>query len=241
MQANGTFKNTLIYCTQQFSFVFIASQETVQELAFAKEKSAAAWNEASKSIFLLDEQSQKIEELSDQMKDLKAYYSMSKHPTVPLNAISSDSVAGIDAIVASSSKENVTKKYCVFCHTSTDMSIQFLGTLEEVASATHTPNIESAVKFSESQTCVASDAEFSSSTSDPNLASNNFATKMLVASTPEILAGQRINSRQAAASRVSFDDPLDNEIDMTQIQPLLIEHTVNPLPSNGLSASEHAC
>ncbi len=88
----------------------------MQELAFAKEKSASAWNEASKSIFLLDEQSQKIEELSDQMKDLKAYYSMNKQPitaTVPLNAIDSDSVVGIDAMVASSS-ENVTQNYCVF-------------------------------------------------------------------------------------------------------------------------------
>lgn len=56
-------------------------QETLQELASAKDKSACAWNEASKSMFLLDEQSLKIEELSDQMKELKTFYSSCMQPT----------------------------------------------------------------------------------------------------------------------------------------------------------------
>jgi hypothetical protein len=56
-------------------------QETIQELKIAKEKNVSAWNEASKSIFLLDEQSQKIEELSNQMMELKSHHSTcKKHP-----------------------------------------------------------------------------------------------------------------------------------------------------------------
>jgi hypothetical protein len=120
------------------------------------------------------------------------------------------------------------------------MPIQVLGIDEKVSLAMHTPHIDSSVKLSESQICVASDAELSSTASDPNLASINFATKMLAASTPVILVGQRINSRQAAASRVSFDDPLENENDTTQVQSLLIENTVDSLTSNGPSTSEHA-
>ena len=87
-------------------------QQTMQELALAKEKSTSAWDEASKSIFLLDEQSQKIEELSDQMKELKAYYSICKQPaltTAPLDANSSENSARIDRVEANSSL-NVTMK-----------------------------------------------------------------------------------------------------------------------------------
>ena len=58
----------------------------MQELVLAKEKSASAWNEASKSMYLLDEQSQKIEELSDQMKELKSFYSTSMQQSASVAA-----------------------------------------------------------------------------------------------------------------------------------------------------------
>ena len=67
----------------------------MQELGLAKEKSASAWSEVSKSIFLLDEQSQKIEELSDQMKELKAYHSTYTQTTgIASSATSLDGMAG---------------------------------------------------------------------------------------------------------------------------------------------------
>ena len=66
----------------------------MQELQLSKEKCKSAWNEASKSIFLLDEQSQKIEELCDQMKELKANHSMSLLPTpVPVIAPSNANIS----------------------------------------------------------------------------------------------------------------------------------------------------
>jgi len=69
----------------------------MQELALAKEKCTSAWNEASKSIFLLDEQSQKIEELCDQMKELKANHSTSLLPTpVPVIAPSNANIISQD-------------------------------------------------------------------------------------------------------------------------------------------------
>ena len=82
MQAHGILKihvkKNVVY---RFDF-----QETMQELVLAKEKSASAWNEASKSMYLLDEQSQKIEELSDQMKELKSFYSTSMQQSASLAA-----------------------------------------------------------------------------------------------------------------------------------------------------------
>ncbi len=82
----------------------IKLQETQHELSLAKEKSESAWNEAAKSIFLLDEQSKKIEELSDHMKELKEYYAM--HPNVSIVssiATSSDGMHDIESVEASSS------------------------------------------------------------------------------------------------------------------------------------------
>ena len=100
------------YSTHAIVFIAHESQETLQELALAKEKSVSAWDEASKSIFLLDEQSQKIEELSDQMKDLKSFYSVCNQTTavtVPLNAANSAGVGGLDSIEAHSSANVMTK------------------------------------------------------------------------------------------------------------------------------------
>lgn len=95
MQTHGIFNDSAL----RFIFSLIDVQETMQELALAKEKCTSAWNEASKSIFLLDEQSQKIEELCDQMKELKANHSTSLLPTpvpviAPSNAIASTESTG---------------------------------------------------------------------------------------------------------------------------------------------------
>jgi len=65
-------------------------QEMAQDLALAKEKNVSAWNDASRSIFLLDEQSQKIEELSEQLRQLKAYYSKSNDSNSSKSEVCSD-------------------------------------------------------------------------------------------------------------------------------------------------------
>jgi hypothetical protein len=104
----------LTYSTHVIVFIAHELQETLQELALAKEKSVSAWDEASKSMFLLDEQSQKIEELSDQMKDLKSFYSVCNQTTavtVPLNAANSAGVGGLDSIEAHSSANVMTNGY----------------------------------------------------------------------------------------------------------------------------------
>ncbi len=144
MQTHGI----LTYSTHLIECVSDKSQETLQQLALAKEKSVSAWDEASKSIFLLDEQSQKIEELSDQMKDLKSYYSVCNQTTVvtvPLNVANSAGVAGLDSIEAYSSANVMTKSYfllfivlyfesgaspaCLFCDPNTKPKRMCHGTL----------------------------------------------------------------------------------------------------------------
>ena len=104
MQTHGIFNDSAL----RFIFSLIDVQETMKELALAKEKCTSAWNEASKSIFLLDEQSQKIEELCDQMKELKSNHSTSLLPTpvpviVPSNANSLDDMASTESTGAISS------------------------------------------------------------------------------------------------------------------------------------------
>ena len=106
MQTHGIFNDSAL----RFIFRLNDAQETMQELALAKEKCTSAWNEASKSIFLLDEQSQKIEELCDQMKELKANHSTSTSllPTplpviAPSNANSLDDMASTESTGAISS------------------------------------------------------------------------------------------------------------------------------------------
>ena len=99
MQTHGIFNDSAL----RFIFSLIDVQETMQELQLSKEKCTSAWNEASKSIFLLDEQSQKIDELCDQMKELKANHSMSLLPTpvpviAPSNANSFSQVITVRSI-----------------------------------------------------------------------------------------------------------------------------------------------
>ena len=126
--------------------------------------------------------------------------------------------------------------------------IQFLGPPEIVSSTILTPNRnEIEMKPSESQVDVASGIR---DTHEPctstqtressDLSSINVAAKILAASNPDLLVGQRINSRQAAASRVSFDDSSENGIDISQMQPLFGEPCINPLTSNMPSTSEPA-
>jgi hypothetical protein len=104
VQTHGIFNDSAL----RFIFRLNDVQETMQELALAKEKCTSAWNEASKSMFLLDEQSQKIEELCDQMKELKANHSTSLLPTpvpviAPSNANSLDDMASTESTGAISS------------------------------------------------------------------------------------------------------------------------------------------
>ncbi len=127
--------------------------------------------------------------------------------------------------------------------------IQFLGPPEIVSSTILTPNRnEIEMKPSESQVDVASGIrdthELCTSTQtreSSDLSSINVAAKILAASNPDLLVGVgRINSRQAAASRVSFDDSSENGIDISQMQPLFGEPCINPLTSNMPSTSEPA-
>ena len=125
--------------------------------------------------------------------------------------------------------------------------IQFLRPPEIVSSTISTPNRdEIEMKPSESQADVASGIRdthepcTSTQTRESDLSSINVAAKILAASNPDLLVGQRINSRQAAASRVSFDDSSENGIDISQMQPLFGEPCINPLTSNMPSTSEPA-
>jgi hypothetical protein len=101
---------------------------------------------------------------------------------------------------------------------------------------------------SDMQVCVA--AEFESvgaKTEDHSeltqprdqLCSITFAANFVAATNSAISVGQqRLNSRQAAASRVSFDDPLEDAIGMLHPQPLASEQFIEPVSTNGSTDSD---
>ena len=63
-------------------------------------------------------------------------------------------------------------------------------------------------------------------------ASIQTAAMHVASSNPMTPVGQRINSRQATASRVSFDDPLDDEMEISQKQSIPMDLQVAPTPSS---------
>ena len=64
------------------------------------------------------------------------------------------------------------------------------------------------------------------------------AAMLVASSNPMTPVGQRINARQATASRVAFDDPLEDEIEISHKQPLPNEMQVAPTLSSPLDVSE---
>ena len=64
------------------------------------------------------------------------------------------------------------------------------------------------------------------------------AAMLVASSNPMTPVGQRINARQATASRVAFDDPLEDEIEISHKQPLPSELQVAPTLSSPLDVSE---
>jgi hypothetical protein len=66
------------------------------------------------------------------------------------------------------------------------------------------------------------------------LCSITFAANLVAATNSAISVGQqRLNSRQAAASRVSFEDPLEDARGMSHPQPFTSEQFIDPVSTNG--------
>ena len=74
---------------------------------------------------------------------------------------------------------------------------------------------------------------------DPGLSSINIAANLAATSGAVISVGLRINSRQATASRVSFDDPLIDNIEISQSEALS-ESCIDRFPSDLRSQSDSA-
>jgi hypothetical protein len=199
-------------------------QETQHELSLAKEKCESAWNEASKSIFLLDEQSKKIEELSDHMKELKEYYAMQPNVSaVPSTATSSDGMRDIESVEASSLSIVITKIPCIidlFC----DNSFQSENTTSAVPAPNQTNDFvaePSMMQTDAIEDLITSDkAEETSPSTQPweSDLSNKITLALAGTLHPATSMGQRFNSRQATASRVLFEDPLADEKEMPTAQ-----------------------
>jgi hypothetical protein len=90
------------------------------------------------------------------------------------------------------------------------------------------PSGETAEVNAMQQPCAAAQLE------EPDLSTINFAANLVASTNAEISVGQRINSRQATAIRVSFDDPLVNNLDFTVLSDKL---NVGSWPSDPLNIS----
>jgi hypothetical protein len=226
-------------------------QETQHELSLAKEKCESAWNEASKSIFLLDEQSKKIEELSDHMKELKEYYAMQPNVSaVPSTATSSDGMRDIESVEASSSSIVITKIPCItdlFC----DNSLQSENTISAIPAPNQTKDLiaePSLMQTDAIEDLITSDkAEEASPSTQPweSDLTNKITLALAGTSHPATSMGQRFNSRQATASRVLFEDPLADEREMPAVQfadnsPSNLLSVLDPARAPGILAGESA-